>query len=354
MTPEERLRQMMAGARGDDAVTDSQWEGFADSARRSLRIQRMVAGGVALLVLAAAIVGGAALFGDFGSGDAKIAPANPSTTDGCQDIDAPWDPNACNYDPDAPPSPTSMPSEMDAKPPPDLVETEIWLVDPSDDTLSWGTRLVPGGDSLERALEELLRGPIASDDEIGITTEIPEGTELLSVEILDGVAHIDVSSEFNGDEFGKGTLQLREAQLVFTATQIEGVDAVRVFVEGEPYLDQVNPGGRDDYDDVAPPIVVELPKIGDELTSPLTVSGTANVFEATVSIRLRIGSGKDEKVIETFATATCGSGCRGEFSEDISFEVTERTEARLDLYESSAEDGSELHGISLPITLLPN
>ena len=47
MNPEDRLSQMLNRARGEDRVTESNWNEFASSARRSVRIQRFAAAGLA-------------------------------------------------------------------------------------------------------------------------------------------------------------------------------------------------------------------------------------------------------------------------------------------------------------------
>src|SRR5687768_13593987 len=56
------------------------------------------------------------------------------------------------------------------------------------------------------------------------------------------------------------------------------------------------------------PIVVENPTPDEELTSPAILSGSANVFEATVSYRIVTKAG--DVVARGFTTASCGSGCR--------------------------------------------
>lgn len=113
----------------------------------------------------------------------------------------------------------------------------------------------------------------------------------------------------------------------------------------------------DDADEVTPgparraPIVVEGPQPGDTVTSPVTVEGTANVFEATVSIRILDESG--EILTETFTTATCGSGCRGTFSEAVAFEVDHEQPGTIMVFESSAEDGRPIHVVRVAVTLSP-
>ena len=100
-----------------------------------------------------------------------------------------------------------------------------------------------------------------------------------------------------------------------------------------------------------PPIVVDAPTEGEELTSPAVISGTANVFEATVSYEIVTVSG--EVVAEGFTTATCGSGCRGTYTARVPFEVEEATPGVVHVFEASAEDGKPIHGVKVRVTLLP-
>ena len=100
-----------------------------------------------------------------------------------------------------------------------------------------------------------------------------------------------------------------------------------------------------------PPIVVRTPWAQDEIVSPVTVSGTADVFEATVSIRVLDEHGQE--LASGFATATCGSGCRGRYSTELFFFVDRRQPGTVEVFESSAEDGSQLFLVSIPVVLVP-
>lgn len=101
----------------------------------------------------------------------------------------------------------------------------------------------------------------------------------------------------------------------------------------------------------APPIVVARPSPGAELAPTFKLSGTANVFEATVSYRV---VGDDGAVLKKgFTTASCGSGCRGDYSVTITVDVLGPTEATIEVFESSAEDGSPLHKVSIPVSIVP-
>lgn len=98
-----------------------------------------------------------------------------------------------------------------------------------------------------------------------------------------------------------------------------------------------------------PPIVVKSPGVGETVSSPVTISGSANVFEATVSISIFDASGNE--IVRTFTTATCGTGCRGRYSEAVRFEVDETQPGVIQLYESSAEDRSKLFPVEIPVIL---
>jgi Immunoglobulin-like domain of bacterial spore germination len=107
-----------------------------------------------------------------------------------------------------------------------------------------------------------------------------------------------------------------------------------------------SPTGQDE-----PAIVVRTPTSGDEVVSPVTIAGTADVFEATVSIRILGEDGAE--LAAGFATATCGSGCRGEFATELSFFTNVKQNGTIEVFESSAEDGSRLNVVSIPVVLVP-
>ncbi len=100
-----------------------------------------------------------------------------------------------------------------------------------------------------------------------------------------------------------------------------------------------------------PPITVDEPLPGDTVLSPVRISGTANVFEATVSIRIVTEDGTE--LTSTFTTATCGTGCRGNYVANVRFDVPEVENAFIEVYEESAENGEPLHLVSIPVVLSP-
>jgi hypothetical protein len=314
----ERLRTSDEGR----PPTDGEWRSFQRRAHRSVAIRR---GGVALALI---VLGVGGLLG----GDDLLLRTSDDRIDTVRSPD---------------PSPTTMNQKPARK---EGFELEYWLV--YDGVLSWGATSWEAAPD-ERPAETtrfLLTRPVGVDLEVGATSEIPAETRLLGLEIRDGVAAVDLSAEFDaaGSEASR---RMRAAQIVYTLTQFPEIETVRVLVTGEPYQAAPEPADRDDFIDVAPPIIVNRPYPNEPVSSPVTVTGSANVFEGTVMIRVRDRNGK--KLTGTFTTATCGNGCRGEFSEPVSFEVDEEQVGSIEVFWSSAEDGSPQDVILIPVTLQP-
>ena len=214
-------------------------------------------------------------------------------------------------------------------------------------------RTIPFTPDPERAaLLRLLDGPTDEESAEGLSTEIPTGTELLDFTLDDGVATVDLDGSFVETATNDSTAG-RVAQVVATLTRYRTVDRVAFEVDGEPMesigdVDVAPPIGRVAIEDQTPQILVESPLPGDALQSPVRLRGTANVFEATVSIEVRDESG--EVVLETFTTATSGTGTRGTFAKELSLPDTSG-KATIVAFEASAEDGRPLHVVEVPVTL---
>ena len=223
------------------------------------------------------------------------------------------------------------------------------------------------------ALEELLAGPSEAEREAGLTTAIPEGTELLGLTIDQEakVATVDFSAEFTAPPEVEATpapgvepvaARTRLAQVVYTLTQFPTVETVRFDVEGQPLetfdldgdggeaaTDLSEPVGRLDFEDVTPLIYVESPVVGDEIASPVQVVGTANTFEATFFVQVRDEDGN--VLVEQLVTASSGSGVRGTFEIEVSFEVEAPGPGMLVVFERSPRDGAEEGVVEIPVVL---
>jgi len=207
------------------------------------------------------------------------------------------------------------------------------------------------------AVTALLAGPSVEERAAGVGTSIPEGTELLGVSIERGLATVDLTPTF---ESGGGSLSMfnRLAQLTYTLTQFPTVRGVNLELDGKPVtvfssegiiLDQ--PMTRRSYRDRLPPILVVRPQIGEQASSPITISGTADVFEAVVSLGILDAHG--DEIASTTTMATCGTGCRGAYSTSLTFAVDQDQRGTVRVFEVSAEDGRPVNVVDIPVVLLP-
>ena len=118
----------------------------------------------------------------------------------------------------------------------------------------------------DSALYFLLAGPNTLETELGMSSAIPAGTEVLGLTIEGGVATVDFSSAFETTGMGTtGEIGL-VSQVVFTLTQFPTVDSVDITIEGEARdailshgLEATNLTREGFYDAVAPAILVESP-----------------------------------------------------------------------------------------------
>jgi hypothetical protein len=206
-----------------------------------------------------------------------------------------------------------------------------------------------------RSIEALLDGPTASERAANLGTEINPGTNLLGIAIDDGVATVSFDEAFTSEEtpaIAVGSL----SQIVYTLTQFDSIEGVLFEVEGEPLT---NFGGyeldgaqrRTNFADQLPFILVDTPGIGERVSSPVTIAGTSDVFEAVVSIEILDGNG--DTVASTFTMATCGTGCRGSYTTDVRYDVGTRQPGTIRVYEVSAMDGSPIHIVEIPVMLTP-
>ena len=88
---------------------------------------------------------------------------------------------------------------------------------------------------------------------------------------------------------------------------------------------------------------------GDTITSPLRISGTANVFEGVFRVQLLDAQGRT--LIDQVVNATSGTGTRGTFSEEFPFPVTATGQGKLVVFADSPKDGSPINVVEIPVTL---
>lgn len=217
-------------------------------------------------------------------------------------------------------------------------------------------RAVPATTSVGRAaLDRMLTGPSAAEYAAGVRSQIPAGTTLLGVRISAGTATVDLSSSFESAA-SPSAMPLRIAQVVYTLTQFPAVTGVRFQINGQGVtviggVPVQSPQTRAMYSGYLPAITVQSPVIGEKMTSPVTVSGTADVFEAVVSVRILDSAGNE--IARTFTTASCGTGCRGDYSVTVSYPVPGTEPGTIEVFESSAKNGLPVNVQLIPVTLAP-
>lgn len=205
------------------------------------------------------------------------------------------------------------------------------------------------------AVTALVAGPTADEVARGVASSIPAGTSLLDLGIDSGVATVDLSGEFAG---GGGSLSTatRLAELVFTLTQFPDVTGVELEVAGEAVTEFGSEGviishpmTRTDFESLSPAILVESPLPGEAVTSPVRVAGTSNTYEATSLIKILDQNG--EEIAFEVVTATSGNGQRGDFDVTIPYELDVAGAGTIVAYEESAEDGSIVNEVRIPVLL---
>lgn len=94
-------------------------------------------------------------------------------------------------------------------------------------------------------------------------------------------------------------------------------------------------------------IAVLSPVAGAAVTSPFTVTGCGNTFEANYVWRLEQADGT--VLADGFGTMTCGNGCVGDFELEVTAEGS--GDVTLVLFEESAEDGEPTNVVEVALTL---
>ena len=206
------------------------------------------------------------------------------------------------------------------------------------------------------AMAALLEGPTETEGG-AMSSAIPAETKLLGLIIKDGVATVDLSSEFESGA-GSASATIRLGQVVYTLTQFPTVKSVVFQVDGRTVtvfgsegivLD--GPVGRADYFDLLPTIFVDRPAYGAALGNPGRVIGSAQgLFEATFRVELRDASGRAIADQQAMAACFCESGG---FDLTVSYDVSKAQWGTLRVFDLSAKDGSPENIREYPVWLTP-
>lgn len=254
----------------------------------------------------------------------------------------------------AEPSPAEPPTTVTTAPADGTIKVNVYYS--RDEKMSAHARVLPRTEGVgAAAVKALLQGPTAQEREAGVFSAIPEGTTFLGLDIENGIATVDLSREYASGG-GSLSMAMRLAEVVFTLTQFPTVQGVSFKLDGEPVevfggegiiLD--HPVDRSDYEDLSPAILVESPTLGETITSPVRVRGTANVFEATFQLNITDWDGRI--VYDSHVTATSGTGTRGTFDVTAPFQVDRSGIGSIIVFVYSAKDGSQQNVIEIPVQI---
>ena len=98
-----------------------------------------------------------------------------------------------------------------------------------------------------------------------------------------------------------------------------------------------------------PAIAIETPFVDGEIGSPVSVTGTAEVVDAALTVRVLGEDGNELAAI--VVRASCGDGCRGTFGTELFFFI-ERTQPGTIEVSGVGGDGDRALA-SVPVVLFP-
>ena len=96
-------------------------------------------------------------------------------------------------------------------------------------------------------------------------------------------------------------------------------------------------------------ITLKAPTVNAKLTSPVTISGDASVFEAALQWRITDTAGR--VLASGITTASLGAPGRGDYSVTATYTVPTETLAFIEVYSRSAKDGNIDEIVRIPVTL---
>jgi hypothetical protein len=250
---------------------------------------------------------------------------------------------------------TTVPQELLSYP------TEVYFVQSPENSFTGNPALAPFYTTVEGpegSAVELLTLRLLTAGELtlppGFGNGVPDGVEFIAADVdSDGILVIDVNEAFRAGAGGLLADMTMLNQLVYTVTQNPGVTGALFRIGGQTIqdfgtdgLDISDPLTRETFRDSLNSVIITEPVIfgGDGLPQ---VAGIANVFEATVSLEI-VDQTSGDVVYEDFDTATCGTGCWGEFEFFLDTPAL-TPDALIRVFWHSPEDGRPSDIVTIPV-----
>jgi hypothetical protein len=207
---------------------------------------------------------------------------------------------------------------------------------------------------MKTALEELIRGVPHTPKAFRV---IPEGTEILGIEVKEGQAVVNFSRKVLEANVGSALEALGISSIVNTLCEFPGIEMVSFQVEGKVDQETMDWWGhiglyeqpfKPNWNSVMKPAIwVTWPLPGEKVESPLTIRGKAMVFEASLSGRIKDSQGKTLAQGNTMASK--GAPERGDFQLKLQFNPPTTEEGYIEIFTYSPKDGSEIIEATVPI-----
>jgi len=217
-------------------------------------------------------------------------------------------------------------------------------------------RVEVGGDSVQLTPDDAFTAALSTIGEdlpSGFSNSIPAEVAVSSLRTEGDTIVADMNEAFLAGAGGLLADMTMLNQLIYSLTWMNEEASVLFTVNDGPVeafgsegLVLTDPVDRESFRDDHLHVINLTSPIGQNDGTYL-VEGIANVFEATVSIAVLDAGGA--VVDEQFVTATCGTGCWGEFSAGIDPDLIVPGESSIRVFQHSAEDGSVVDAITVPI-----
>jgi len=215
-------------------------------------------------------------------------------------------------------------------------------------------KLKQASDIPKIAVEELIKGQPVTD---GAYKVIPSATKVLGIKIDNqGVATVNFSAEVLHANVGSSGEAMGIASIVNTLTEFPNIKKVSFTVDGQvnkaiDWWGHVGLSEQPFSQDLSvvnePAIWVTAPASGQIISNPVEIKGSARVFEATVSYRIKDASGK--VLAEGFTNASEGAPGRGDFTTKAGFTTSGSGKGQIEVFEVSMKDGSDRNKVIIPV-----
>ncbi len=272
-------------------------------------------------------------------------------TSGC----APKPTPSATLPPTASVSPTSAPSSTPTAPTQTMNVAVYYLKNANNETylVREVHKITKSEGVAKAALGELISGTVLTSGAIKV---LPADTKILGIKIENGLATVDFSKEVLKANVGAAAEALGIASIVNTLTEYPTIKKVQFTVEGKvenakDWWGHVGLSGQPfsrNLKSVYEPVIwITTPVDGQTVSSPITIRGSARIFEATVNYRLKDSSGNI--LAEGYTMANAGAPDRGDFEAVLKYPQTSSPSLKLEVFEVSAKDGDDINKVIISL-----